>query len=267
MINLKNDEFLSLLKAVKYTYTQAKKSDFSLSPRPCHNLVFFLEGCADIFTEKTNFSCQKGDILFIPQNTTYSAEWKAQPKTVFYSLHFQFSPSANPLSHVHLPVQKIPSVDFEKLYAYLQEIAQRQYKKNAEFYPALSAFFALLGDVFDVLQGERIKETETPVSPAIHYLKNHFKEKISVQELAQLCFLSESRFFYLFKKHTGVSPVTYKNRLAVFASCQALVANKQKSVEEIAEEFGFESAIYFRRLFKKMTGKTPSSYRKKENYL
>ena len=139
MLNLKNDEILSLLKVVKYTYTQTQKSDFSLSPRPCHNLVFFLDGKAEIFTEKATFTCEKGDILFIPQNTTYSAVWKAEPKTVFYSLHFNFSTSANPLLYVYFPVQKLQNVNFEKLYAYVLQITRFQYEKGAKFYLALSA--------------------------------------------------------------------------------------------------------------------------------
>ncbi len=34
------------------------------------------------------------------------------------------------------------------------------------------------------------------------------------------------------------------------------------SIEEISERLGFETAIYFRRLFKAQTGKTPCEYRK-----
>ena len=40
-----------------------------------------------------------------------------------------------------------------------------------------------------------------------------------------------------------------------------LLFDKNKSIEEISNEFGFDSPIYFRRVFKKLTGKTPTEYR------
>ena len=45
---------------------------------------------------------------------------------------------------------------------------------------------------------------------------------------------------------------------------QKLIEDKNISVEEIASTHGFESAVYFRRLFKKFTGKTPTEYRRQE---
>ena len=41
----------------------------------------------------------------------------------------------------------------------------------------------------------------------------------------------------------------------------ALVADPHRSIESLSAEYGFESPVYFRRLFKSITGTTPTEYR------
>ena len=114
------------------------------------------------------------------------------------------------------------------------------------------------------IKTEPDKENNYPISPALEYLKENRCALCTIEKLADMCFLSPSRFRFLFKKHTGLSPITYKNQLIVEKAAQALLLQRDKSIEQISEEYGFESVIYFRRLFKKTTGKTPAEYRKKE---
>ena len=99
------------------------------------------------------------------------------------------------------------------------------------------------------------------------YLENNYDAHCTVEGLAGLCFLSPSRFFYHFKKETGLSPIAYKNQVCIRHATQTLLLEKHKSIEEVSEEYGFESAVYFRRLFKSVTGKTPTQYRNEETLL
>ena len=79
---------------------------------------------------------------------------------------------------------------------------------------------------------------------------------------AALCCVSKPRFFALFKKFTGASPVVYKNAACTEAAAKYLIAFPNRSVEEIAYEFRFSSPVYFARLFKKRFGVSPAAYRK-----
>ncbi len=259
-------DILSLFTAVKYAHGKDSPCDYSSSPRPCHNITFFLEGEAEMESDGKSFTVHKGEILFIPQGTTYRSVWKAKPKAVFHTLHFNFAPQVDPLLEKRIPVQAVRVDDFGTLYDRLLEIERYQYEKDENFFLALSAFFYLLNAVFKRAEAVHVVQTENPVLPAINYLREHYKEKITVDELAALCFLSPSRFYSVFKQKTGLSPVSYKNELLIQNVKQALLTEK-KSVEEISEDFGFESSIYLRRLFKKSTGKTPTQYKKEESLL
>ena len=59
-----------------------------------------------------------------------------------------------------------------------------------------------------------------------------------------------------------MSPIEYKNKIMIRHAERSLVDHPEVSIEELSERLGFESSIYFRRLFKATTGKTPREYRK-----
>ena len=88
MISAELQKTFSLLIPVKYTYAKDEEYDYLNEPRPCHNLVFMLDGEGVIQTKGETFVLKKGDILLVPKDTVYSSKWIAKPKVVFHSLHF-----------------------------------------------------------------------------------------------------------------------------------------------------------------------------------
>ena len=266
MFNANTKEILSLLFAVKYTHTKYDTYDYSNNPRPCHNFVFMLEGEGVIITQDKRIPLRAGDILFIPKNTTYISHWLAQPKVVFHSLHFSFQPKTDPLLHHNIPIQLLPNGQFDALYALLKNIERYQFSKDIHSFLALSAFYELCGKLLCAITLLPARQMNKTILPALQYIERHYRSQISVESLASLCFISPSRFYYLFKQQTGVSPIVYKNQVAIQRAVQELLSNKEESIANIAKRHGFASLIYFERLFKKMMGKSPSLYRK-ENAL
>ena len=264
MLYLNPNKLFSLLTAVKYTHKKDASYDYLALPRPCHNFLFMLDGNGEILTEKETIPLKRGDILFIPKGTTYKSVWKPNPVVHFHSIHFNFSPPVNPFENINVPIQKITSLDFNTAYSLVETVHKNQYERNQNSFFALSSFLSLCGNLFKELRFEERKRLLGSIQPALDYLQKNYTQQCTVENLAELCFLSPSRFYYLFQKETGETPIHYKNRLTVEACAQKLIENQSVSVEEIASAHGFESAVYFRRLFKKLTGKTPTEYRKQE---
>lgn len=261
------NEILPLLAPVKYIHTKSQRCDYSSMPRPAHNIAFMLEGEGEIGTGNDVFRVKAGDILYVPKNSTYTSHWIAQPKTVFHTLHFLFHPKNDPLADKNIPVQILPCENFDESYDLLLQIEKHRTAVGAEAFIALSAFYSLCATLLKevmLLPSERVDQT---IAPAIRYLERNHSEKISVESLAALCFISPSRFYYLFKKQTGISPVAYKNRLSVQCAAKDLLFDKEEKIENIARRYGFSSLIYFERAFKKFTGKSPSRYRKEDTLL
>ena len=99
------------------------------------------------------------------------------------------------------------------------------------------------------------------IDTAIEYVKNHYTEEVSVQELARMAFMSVPHLFRLFKQRTGASPIEYKNSLRI-QKAESLLSDPFISIGEIADLLGFENACYFSRIFKRINGISPLEYRK-----
>lgn len=91
-------------------------------------------------------------------------------------------------------------------------------------------------------------------------------EGLSLPELARRSFLSPSRLSRLFKQQTGVSLAAYRNRqrLDRFRACYE--GSRAPNLLEAALEAGFGSYAQFHRVFKALTGRSPSQYKRGQGY-
>ena len=92
------------------------------------------------------------------------------------------------------------------------------------------------------------------------FVLKHYKEKIKLEKLAQVADLSPNYFLNAFKKITGKTPNRYITEIRLTEAKKRLV-NTKLSMEEIAEECGFDSQAYMCYVFKKELNISPKSYR------
>lgn len=103
------------------------------------------------------------------------------------------------------------------------------------------------------------------ISDVFEYVKENYKEEISLIEIAKITHLTPTSFCRMFKLKTKKSFVEYLNEIRVSNACKLLIET-EKGVSEIAYECGYKTASNFNQLFKKLTGTTPKEYRKKAEY-
>ena len=84
---------------------------------------------------------------------------------------------------------------------------------------------------------------------------------ISLKKVADIFFYNEKYLSALFKRKTNVKFTDYLNSLRIDAALRH-IRNERMTVSELAEMCGFGDAYYFSRVFKKITGKTPTDYMK-----
>ncbi|UNY98783.1 AraC family transcriptional regulator [Zhouia spongiae] len=91
------------------------------------------------------------------------------------------------------------------------------------------------------------------------YIDKNLNEPLSLEELANFNNLSLSHFKYKFKKEMGYSPSDYILRQKIERAKELLKIPKN-SIQDVAYDLGFSSSSYFATVFKRYTGKSPSSY-------
>jgi len=99
------------------------------------------------------------------------------------------------------------------------------------------------------------------LQPALEFLQQHFHEKITLEQIARSAHLSVSRLCHLFQERMQTTAVAYLNELRI-SWAKRLLSTTEKTCLEICFESGFENLSYFNRTFKKLTGLTPSQFRK-----
>ena len=95
----------------------------------------------------------------------------------------------------------------------------------------------------------------------LNYIYQNYSSQIKVETLASIMGLSEGETSRTFKKLTGQSPMDYIIHYRIKIAT-ILLKNTSKSITDIAFEVGFSSSNYFTIAFKKITGLTPSKYKK-----
>ena len=96
---------------------------------------------------------------------------------------------------------------------------------------------------------------------ALSFIDSGFTAIGSVSEIAEYCFISESRLYHLFKEYLNTTPVTYLNRVKILQATE-MMKDPSLSLEQIASEMNFNSEYSFRKTFIRVTGTTPSDFRK-----
>jgi AraC-like DNA-binding protein len=114
----------------------------------------------------------------------------------------------------------------------------------------------------DSYQNVLSKKFESRINKVCSYLQLHFSESISLKQVADLVYMSESNFCKFFKKATSTTFSDYLNDLRINEACQLLLSSED-NVSKIAHDCGFESMSYFNRVFLRKMNLTPSVFRRK----
>ena len=102
------------------------------------------------------------------------------------------------------------------------------------------------------------KSHENVFSAVVDYLEKHYREAdISLKRVAEIFSYTDKYLSALFKKRMQIGFNSYLTNLRV-AYANELIESGTSSVSEIAMSCGFADPLYFSKIYKKKTGKTPT---------
>ena len=92
------------------------------------------------------------------------------------------------------------------------------------------------------------------------YIDEHFKERLSLDDLAELAHVSKYYLSHAFTREYGVSPISYLLERRIRESLY-LLSETRLTLAEISGVLGFSSPSYFSQSFRRSRGTTPMAYR------
>ncbi len=110
-------------------------------------------------------------------------------------------------------------------------------------------------------EASKRNQEKKPVRIVKDYIREHYQENISLEEMAKLVDLNPVYLSVLFKRSTGVNFNDYLTNIRI-TKAKTMLKDTNESIAVIAEEVGYANAKYFSQLFSKVVGINPTVYRK-----
>ena len=233
-----------------------------------------LEGTVDYIIQDTIYHVRKGEVLIIPPETPHSLNmgegssrylFLFEPDMVFAmrdikAMIQQFNRTfyLHDGSDAHIRIR-------ETLLKAHAVYDRGEVMWNTACYGYILRIFAVLGQHYLLNTRTRQRETARSVdseviTAAMGYINTHFREDLTLDDVA--AFAGFSRFYISrsFKKQTGYSFKDYlcQKRLQV---AMDLLIRSNTPMREVAIESGFGSVATFNRVFREKKGCTPTQYR------
>jgi transcriptional regulator GlxA family with amidase domain len=100
------------------------------------------------------------------------------------------------------------------------------------------------------------------ISSAQEWLHQNFHKNVPLETTARRVGMSLRNFVRRFKDATGDNPLEYVQKLRI-AAAKRLLESNHRTMQEISDAVGYQDVAFFRGLFQRHTGVSPSAYREK----
>lgn len=123
-----------------------------------------------------------------------------------------------------------------------------------------------LNRVVQIIQELRDKKEDIrnfAILKAINYIKEHYSENISLDQLADYLEMTPEYLSTLFNREMGINFSTFLKQFRI-SHAKRLLKGSDKKIYEIAIEVGYNDPKYFNRVFKEVMGISPGDYRQQE---
>lgn len=126
---------------------------------------------------------------------------------------------------------------------------------------AVGEYYGFYADLLPHLTKAEPQRINPALAAAVEYIERHYCEDYSHADLCAACSISRSRLSHLFDEQLGKTPLELRNQYRIERASK-LLRTTDAGIFEIAADCGFKDAAYFGRIFARLTGSTPSEYRR-----
>ena len=243
-------------------------------------IVYVLEGTLDASVHAQRFECSTGDILIIPPqkihgffqhknlpchyiNIVFSLSLLEQPDSDFFKKFM--SPYQN--EQISLPYfHKKETLFNTKILESVISLFNNRHEAVSKPFLVKSELFKIFHYLQEIVSDSDVKLNNSELYankliPVFKYVSENYMNSISVADAAKLVNFSESHFMNIFKRIAGTSFTNYVKMIRL-ENARVMLLSSDKSVQQIADECGFEDISYFIRSFKKYINLSPLKYKK-----
>lgn len=220
-----------------------------------HAFGFVQKGSVKVSLDQRTAKAVYGEVFLIHPGSRYILQNQEKQTSRVLLIRFHCVGNiADParLSHFRMPRVRNFVRDF--LQEGWREDVSLSFLLHAHLYAIASEFTALLKEP----RGADDDLAEYVVQVKQDMLADS-SASLDIEEVARLSGASQAKFYQVFKRYTGLSPLKFVTMARLHESLR-LLANRPTSVKDVAHAVGYPDELYFSRLFKKQMGLSPTDY-------
>lgn len=252
-------------------YTEGSQDDL----HDFYEIAFFIKANLQIFIKDAKYDICDGDLFFINKNELHHIFYNKASQYVRYVVHFKKVFIMEILKSLNLEYifDYIEKTDYKKISINLKHIGSLETlfkpltKKDSAYTDQknkLNLALILINYYEELKKYQPVKETSKSyfqIMKIVQYIDADFSDKIDLDSLEKKFFLNKFYISHIFKNITGFSVMQYIQYRRVIEA-QKLLKYSDKDIINVCYECGFNSIQDFYRVFKKVSGTTPSKYKK-----
>ena len=136
-----------------------------------------------------------------------------------------------------------------------RQYSQQEVQAYAETLEALSAYIQLKGMI--------LATEQTDAQKLALYLDEHYMEKLSLASISRHLHIGRTKLCAIAKELSGGETLSYLIARRRIDAAKRLLLQSNMPISAVAESVGISDYNYFSKVFRSMTGTTPSTFRKK----
>lgn len=233
----------------------------------CYVIGFIEGGCRHLWCRGREYDLSRGDlILFNPKDNHFCSPLNGELldyRALNIPVPVMKKAAADITGEEFIPQFTVNVVYHSDITSSLADVYNAVVNGAAPFEKE-EAFFFLLEQILKEHSAPYEEHSESFLDSAVaetcNYLRKHYSENITLEELTEQIHLSKSWLLHNFTKQTGVSPYRYLQSIRLVEAKKLL----EEGVAPIdaAIGAGFTDQSHFTRFFKDFTGLTPKQYQK-----
>ena len=246
--NIKIKEIEAVIK-----YRSSNKN-YSAKNRKTHIVGLSYSGNEVHIMKNKSFCVEENCIYYFNQKDDYDV--KIEEPSLSHSVHFTTYDNVETDSFC-IKIKNIKEISNE-----LDKIDRQKRIKGDSNHYLYSCVYKLLGMIDGVCR-KKYSVLDSRMSLAKEYLDLNFSNENCLKDVYEQSELSRRHFDYLFKINFDTTPNRYILMKRI-ERAKELLRSVNLNIEEIAYMIGYKDVYYFSKVFKDVTGVTPSSYKRKK---
>jgi len=261
-------------KIIKFVNKKKQREDRN-KPSISYRLIYVISGSMQLETESKTYSLSSGDIFYMPPDTIYATCFKDDLE--IFNIFFGYKNFLNPgevigYKSINIFCNKLEFTDFPEFSECHHILNFNNIHLIEELFNAASNNDIIQGlnlnRIFYNILHAVIKSIKLPLTmnnkvilSITEYVQNNITELLSCKEIARHFSYHPNYINRLFKQNFKISFHDYIVKQKVLKGAKLLLET-DLSITQIASRLSFYDSSHFTEIFSKITGKTPSAYRK-----